>query len=197
MAPLEQADVADHQEAVESHHRFPAVSYRGSSWELSHLDAFALRVDPGLGFEVDVVVLFSCHCFTRSPAGDGQVEGESFPEDVFDNGRERRVLDTQRYELSRKLLPGLITELPTRTIRVARATPQNYVTLEAVDVSGAAVEYGVFFEVTKDARRKRRLLLHVQSAYALDTVNKRLRNAGKVSFEVLLRAAYEGRKIRG
>lgn len=55
----------------------------------------------------------------------------------------------------------------------------------------------MFFEVKRDSRRKKRILLHVQSAYLLDTLTDRKKKAGKVRFHVLLKAAYEGRKIKG
>jgi hypothetical protein len=57
--------------------------------------------------------------------------------------------------------------------------------------------YAVFFEVSKDHRRKKRMLLRVQSAYRLDTLSERLKKGGKVNFAQLLRATYAGRKIKG
>ncbi|MDN7468251.1 hypothetical protein QZM43_21190 [Burkholderia orbicola] len=57
--------------------------------------------------------------------------------------------------------------------------------------------YAVFFEVSKDRIRKRRLILRVQSAYMLDGgLNRRQREARKVALRTLLRASLEGRKIR-
>ncbi|WP_256097634.1 hypothetical protein [Burkholderia cenocepacia] len=55
----------------------------------------------------------------------------------------------------------------------------------------------MFFEVSKDRIRKRRLILRVQSAYMLDGgLNRRQREARKVALRTLLRASLEGRKIR-
>ena len=61
-----QTPVFEHADAIEPRHRFPEIIFRGETWDLRHLDAFALRIDPDLGFEVDVVMLFTCHCFTHS-----------------------------------------------------------------------------------------------------------------------------------
>lgn len=170
----------------------------GTPWQLSHLDAFAMRLDPGLGFDVDVVVLFSCHCFSKSFKRDGRPHSFMDEGEVFDNGRERRVLCPVRYEFSHRLLPRIVKELPTRTIQVAASERQNFVTFEEKKEDGTVVfRYGVFFEVNRDHRRKKRLLLHVQSAYVQDDLTKRQKKAGKVTFATLLRAAYTGRKIRG
>jgi hypothetical protein len=190
-------DIADHVQVVENHHRFSGVSYRGEPWDLSHLDAFAIRVDPGLGFEVDVVVLFSCHCFTESLKQGGRAPDTIAECEVFDDGRERRVLCPVRYEYSRKLLRPIIKELPTRTIQVASSQRQNFVTFEERRDDGTLVyRYGVFFEVVRDHRRKKRLLLRVQSAYLQEDLSNRQQGAGKVGFGTLLRAAYTGRQIK-
>lgn len=186
-----------HRDVVEEHHRFTDVQYKGEAWNLAHLDAFALRLDPGLGFEVDVVVLFSCHCFSQSLKRDGRSPSDIPADELFDNGRELRVLDEVRYRLSLEFLPRIVSELPHRQIQVAATERQNFVTFEECDEAGAAVfRYAVFFEIARDHRRKRRLLLHVQSAYALDGLTKRQKKAGKVSFSTLVRAAYARRKIR-
>lgn len=191
------AEMENHLEVVQSHHRFEGVYYRGEALDLQHLDAFALKVDPGLGVEIDVVILFSCHCFTVSFKRDGRGEALVPVDEVFDNGRERRVLCLKRYEHS-KILPRVIKELGARTIQVAATDRQNFVTFEVLDaLEGTKHRYAVYFEVTKDKRRKKRLILHVQSAYVPDQLTKRQEKAGKVSFTVLLRKAYLGEKIRG
>lgn len=189
--------MTDHQVVVEPHHRFSGVTYFGTPWDLAHLDAFALRLDPGLGYEVDVVVLFSCHCFTHSYKRDGRPLAQILPEERFDNGRESRVLSPSRYELSRRFLPQLIKDLPDRQVKFAGADPLNFVTLEEFDATGSlARRYAVFFEVSKDHRRRKRLLLHVQSAYEMTELTKRQEKAGKVRFTTLLKAAYERRKLK-
>mgnify|MGYP000913858725 CR=1 FL=1 len=97
-----------------------------------------------------------------------------------------------------KILPQAIKELGARTIQVAATDRQNFVTFDVLDeADGTKHRYAVYFEVTKDKRRKKRLLLHVQSAYVPDQLTKRQEKAGKVSFTVLLRKAYRGEKIRG
>ncbi|WP_118180833.1 hypothetical protein [Paraburkholderia phosphatilytica] len=179
-------------------HRFSGVVYRGIPWDLTHLDAFAFKTDLGLGSEISVLVLFSCHCFSHSFRRDGR-ERRFIPEsEIYDDGRERRVLSPERYALSRKLLRQIIIHLPSRRITIAGERGPNFVTLENTNHDGTTSLYAVFFEVEKDDARRRRLILRVQSAYVLDEgLTKRQAGARKVAFETLLRAAYLGKKIRG
>ena len=186
-----------HRDAVANHHRFENVQFGGMSLDMSHLEAFALRLDPELGFEVDVVVLFSCHCFTHSMADDLRTETEIPAAEIFDNGRERRVMDLERYHLSRRHLVSIVSGMHQRTIQVAGADAPNFMTFEFIDSDQAIRTYAVFFQVEKDNRRKKRLILRIQSAYILAELTQRQKKAGKVRFNVLLKAAYEGRRIRG
>jgi len=184
--------LSEHTDVIESRHRFPEVTFRGERWDLRHLDAFALRIDPDLGFEVDVVVLFTCHCFTHSIKKDDRAPLDIPPEEIYQDAIEQRVLFKERYDLSRRFLPTLTKELPRRTIRYAGDGRLNYFTAEATSLEVPGI-YAVFFEVERDKRRKRRLLLYVQSAYRLDRLSNRLAKAGKVRFATLLRKTYQGR----
>jgi hypothetical protein len=181
----------EHTDVIESRHRFSEVIFRGERWDLRHLDAFALRMDPELGFEVDVVVLFTCHCFTHSIKKDDRAPLEIPHEEIYQDTVERRVLCKERYDLSRRFLPALTKELSRRTIRYAGDGRLNYFTAEATRAEAPGI-YAVFFEVERDKRRKRRLLLRVQSAYKLERLSNRLAKAGKVRFTTLLRKTYEG-----
>ncbi len=73
------------------------------------------------------------------------------------------------------------TRLPT--VRLISAL--NYFTAEVTGTKTPGV-YAVFFEVLRDKRRKRRLLLYVQSAYRLERRTNRLAKGGKVRFATLL-----------
>ena len=185
-----QTSAFEHADAVGPRHRFPEITFRGDTWDLRHLDAFALRIDPDLGFDVDVVVLFTCHCFTHSITRDVRAPSEIPPDEMYENDVEKRVLSKERYDLSRRFLPELVKDLPRRTIRYAGDNRLNYFTAE-VTGSDATGVYAVFFEVQRDKRRKRRLLLYVQSAYRLDRLTNRLAKGGKVRFATLLRKTYQ------
>lgn len=179
-------------------HRFAAVTYGEVQWDLSHLDAFTFKADLGVGSDITVLVLFSCHCFSHSFRWDQRAR-HTIPEgEIYDDGREQRVLNPKRYALSRKYLRNIISQFPSRRITVADEKQPNFVTLENVNDDGTTSLYAVFFEVEKDRVRKRRLVLRIQSAYVLDNgLTKRQSKAGKVGFQTLLRATYTGKKIRG
>jgi hypothetical protein len=175
-----------------SHHVFSRVFFGFVEWELSHLNPFAFRAAIEDGLVVDVVVFFSCHCFTHSVDRD---ERDQIPlRELYSDGRERRVLNPQRYELSKRL-PGLIRTLGERRIRV-EADRDNYFLLEETREDGSVAHYAVFFEVEKDERRKKRIVLRVQSAYPVLELTRRQQKAGKINFHVLLRAVYQGRRVR-
>jgi hypothetical protein len=179
-------------------HRFPAVLYRGVTWDLSHLDAFAFKADLGIGVAVTVLVLFSCHCFSHSFHWDERPRGEIPQGEIYDDGREQRVLSPARYAMSRRYLRDIVVALRSRRITVADEKQPNFVTCESVNSDGSIAVYAVFFGVEKDSNRKRRLVLRVQSAYVLrDGLSRRQAKARKVAFDTLLRAAYLGKAIRG
>ena len=184
---------ADHSDVVSDRHRFGPTVYRGTPWDLSHLDAFALQVDIGGGLVVDLVVLFSCHCFSSSLENDPRGPSGIPQDEIFTGTHERRVLNEERYLLSQLHLRGLINTLHKRAIRLA---VDNYFTYDTVDHLGRAIEYAVFFTVEKDAKRAKRLLLRVQSAYPLEAVSRRLANGQKISFINLMKRTYEGRPLR-
>lgn len=183
-----------HNDVVGDRHRFASLRFRGETWTFAHLEPFAFRLDPGLGFEVDVVVLFSCHCFTSSFSRDGRHIDDIPDEERYQTDNEERVLSVERYELSKRFLPRLVQELNARHIRIVGT---NYLTFEILDGDHNLGTYVLFFEVEKDGRRKRRLVLRVQSGYKVQALSRRQDKAGKVRFHTLVKAAYLGNPIRG
>lgn len=186
--------IEEHKDALPPESRFGRVVYQGAEWDLAHLQPFAFRhaINPEL--TVDVVVFFSCHCFTHDMKKD---QRDDIPEEeIYDDGRELRVLNPERYELSRQQLPSLVEQLASRHIRVMAHGRPNFLTVEIIDRNGVQVPYTVFFEVTKDRSRRKRMILRVQSAHARQELTKRQAKARKVRLDVLLRAVYEGREIK-
>jgi hypothetical protein len=182
-------------ESVES---FGSLIFGKEEWDLSHLDSFAFQYELEPGLRVVVVVLFSCHCFTHGFERDTRAREEIPFDEIYDDGREQRVLCRERYDASKRLLRRLIVTLAGRHIIVANQRQQNFVTIETTDNLGRPAQYAVFFEVFKDKfRRGPRLTLRVQSAYVLDRpFSKRQSMAKKVTLRTILRAALEGRSIR-
>jgi hypothetical protein len=182
-----------HQDTVSDDHQFAEVAMGTEVWQFDHLAAFAMRVSldlpPGKPIDINVVVLFSNHCFTRG-LEPGEVVDEAH---IIMDGNEKRVLDKERYALSRQYLPGLIFDLHTRHIFVADPTRPNYVTFELPQAAVGAKpdRYAVFFEVKKDRVRRKRMLLRVQSAHILRNPTKRLLKADKMRIQVIMKRAYE------
>ncbi|HEY4351078.1 MAG TPA: hypothetical protein VGN31_07615 [Paraburkholderia sp.] len=184
-------------EPSEQTHRFGDISFRGVPWDLSHLDSFTFKIDLGLGTDTTVLVLFSCHCFTHSLRWDKRPQGLIPAREIYDDGKEQRVLDDQRYELSRRFLRDVVMTMPSRRIVLADDRQPNFVTVESVNTDGTRSLYAIFFEVRKDKSRKHRMVLRIQSAYLLDDgLTKRQTSARRIGFATLLRATYLGKKIR-
>jgi len=178
-------------------HRFPSVNYKGQSWDLSHLDSFAFGCEVTKGNKIEVVVLFSCHCFTHSFKWELRQRHQIPLNEIYNDGTEERVLSPTRYELSLLLLRGMATELPKRRICIANIEQLNYMTWQLHNADGTQSIYAVFFDAERDAKRKGRVILRIQSGYVLDKgLTKRQKEAQKVSFSVLIKAAFEGRKIK-
>lgn len=189
----ETAHIAQHEDVARGH-RFPNVVYRGETWDLSHLDPYAFRRELKPDLTVDVVVFFSCHCFTHAEKKDNR---PSVPaEEIFMEGHVRRVLNPERWRLSRELLPGLEGHLRSQSIRVLGAPHHNYAIFTVINAKGQTVNYSVFFEVIKDKNRRKRLLLRVQSAYVPDRLTRKQQGARKVNLDILLLRTYEGRDIK-
>lgn len=179
----------NHHDVVADHQRHPARVVAGELWEFDHLQPFVMPVTVNLNsndVELDVVVLFSNHCYTRKAE-----EGESLEDAmVVMDGKVKRILDRERYELSKKYMPTLAKELSNRTIRIASDVKQNFVTFELQGNDACdSRHYAMFFEVKRDRVRKRRLLLRVQSAYIIERPSARLLKAEKMRLHIILKQA--------
>src|SRR5690349_10154776 len=140
-------------EPPEHTHRFGDISFGGVRWDLSHLDSFAFKIDLGLGTDITVLVLFSCHCFTHSLRWDKRAQGLIPEREIYNDGKEQRVLDVQRYELSRRFLREVVMTMPSRRIVLADDRQPNFVTTESINTDGTTSLYAIFFEVRKDKSR--------------------------------------------
>jgi len=176
-----------HDDVVEDDHKHPSKEFDGVTWTFNHLQAFAMRLQvplDGIGpVDVDVVVLFTNHCYSREVA-DGENVNERH---IVMDGKTRRLMDSWRYELSLKYLPQLVHSLDKRRIKPSR---ENFVTIELEPSAPgeAPTNYAMFFDVIKDRKRKRRLLLRVKSAYVLERpLSKRELEEKPIRFHVLLK----------
>lgn len=188
---MQMTTIADHHDAVTDDHQHSPRSFGGETWTFDHLKAFVMKIlveqTPKNIVELDVVVLFSNHCFSREMKA-GEVVDKSL---IVMDGNIQRVLDQQRYKLSLKYLPQLAHDLEKRQIRIADESRPNFVTfeLEPTNAGEEPLHYAMFFEVKKDRLRKRRMILRVQSAYILENPSKRQLEAKKMRFHIILKRA--------
>jgi hypothetical protein len=188
---MQMTTMANHQDAVTDDHKHSPRSFGDETWTFDHLQAFVMKtpvqLTPKTIVELDVVVLFANHCFSREMKA-GELVDESL---IVMDGNIQRVLDPQRYRLSVKYLPQLVHDLEKRHIRIADESRPNFVTLElqSANAGEEPLHYAMFFEVKKDRSRKRRMLLRVQSAYVLENPSKRLLEAKKMRFHIILKRA--------
>jgi hypothetical protein len=168
--------------------KFPAFTHAGTVYDLSHLDPSVVQyVQPGTGEDAakvyNVNVIYTQHCFTRDiPHGDYDKAL------TCKDGREVRLFDVSRWELSKRL-PGIVRALTERPCR--HANENNFVTVEAITGDGDVVEYDIFFVASK-AMRPGFINLIIQSAY----IREQKQTGKRVSFLNILFSVVSGKKLR-
>jgi len=169
--------------------KFPPVRHAGTVYDLSHLDPSVVEYIQA-GTETvaakvyKVNVIYTQHCFTRDIPRSGAYDKTLEHMD----GKEIRLFDVDRWELSKRL-PEIVHALAERTCQHAKEN--NFVTIEAVTGGGEVVEYDVFFVASK-AMRPGFINLVIQSAYL-----KEQKQTGKrVSFLKILFSALNGKRLR-
>jgi len=158
--------------------------FQGVVYDLTHLHPkplvyrqAATAGKPGREYRVDV--LFSMHCFTR-----GIKAGEN-PDAalLYKDSRECRVFDFRRYALS-KHLPAIVEGLHQR--KCQHSGRGNFFVVEILTEEGKKVEYDIFFEASRSAK-KGVVNLYVQSAYVRDAEHAGNRPKQKpIGFTVIL-----------
>ena len=135
---------------------------------------------------VKVHVSFGLHTFTRD------INADDPPEDDYNDNREKRCFDYERYKHSHRL-PAIVREIPTcRKLYFSRTRSGliNYATFDTDD----GRTYAVFFDVMRyKTRGPNTVLLTIESAYELAEAKRDTRE-GRVSFNVLLGHALRGTK---
>jgi hypothetical protein len=169
--------------------KFPAFRHAGMVYDLSHLDPSVVQyIQPGTDTVAakvyNVNVIYTQHCFTRDIPRSGAYDQTLAHKD----GKEVRLFDVDRWELSKRL-PGIVRALTERTCRHAKEN--NFVTVEAVTEDGDVLEYDIFFVASK-AMRPGFINLIIQSAY----LREQKQMGKRVSFLTILFSALSGKKLR-
>ncbi|MDA8152614.1 MAG: hypothetical protein M0003_07840 [Acidithiobacillus sp.] len=118
----------------------------GNVYELDHLHPLLWEVTiPAKAQNAErvlkIVVSYSMHCFTRKPSTDEDVAADVW----YSDSREKRVFDSGRWALSKRL-PSIIADLERR--RCLHSGREEFITVDMVE-DGRKFEYAVFFTVTK------------------------------------------------
>lgn len=158
---------------------------------IDHLSPFTFTVKrPAsgnkIGWEKQIHVSFSWHCYTRTPDHDEQVY-------LLRNRHEVRCFCPERYLLSQRL-PDIIRSFEERVI--FQTGKGNYITVEVVDTHGVRHDYGVFFDIRKGQARDP-LKLYISSAYPFDAAQKRYQVARqKIKFRVIVYNIIHGKRTK-
>ncbi len=130
-------------------------------YDLSHLDAHWVEYlddrDENSQITYKFIVTYGFHCFTK------ESDNQSFVS-LYHAPKESRHFNIERYHLS-KYLPDIIEKLAEKTSLVVHAGYGNYATVRVLDSNNIEIEYYVVFKVF---REKKKLRLHVLSAYPKD-----------------------------
>ena len=161
--------------------RWRAFTVGDAVYDLSHLDAHWAEYqdtrDPVKVTTYRFIVTYGLHCFTKALPGMSDDDEQRL---MYIAPRESRPFNFERYELS-KQLPAIIRSLGRQETLVAHAGYGKYAIVKVVTADGREVDYLVPFMVFKE---RKKLRLHVQSAYPLDQQPGRVQ---KVNFFLIAR----------
>lgn len=140
--------------------------------------------DPG--WEKEIAVTFSWHCYTRTPEAGEQVY-------ILRDGNEQRCFCPTRHLLSQNL-PAIIRQLDQKAI--FQTGKGNFVTVQVIEPAGHTVDYGVFFTVNR-GRRGDPLKLRVSSAYPFFEQEKRYQvSRQRIRFNIIVYNTMQGKPIK-
>ncbi|AKL10061.1 MULTISPECIES: stationary phase growth adaptation protein [Enterobacteriaceae] len=159
----------------------------GETRDLSFLDAHEVtytHTAPGKPDKVyRFLVTYSCHCFCKDYEYQSDEDKAAL---MYHAVKESRPFCERRYQLARQHLRGIIETLGQR--KVIHAGYGSYATVEVQLANGETEHYFVAF---KAFREKKKLRLHISSAYPVEITSR-----GKsVSFFVIAHNLLTGKPL--
>ncbi|MEM9542247.1 MAG: heat-shock protein [Cyanobacteria bacterium P01_E01_bin.42] len=158
-------------------------------YDLSHLDAkwveYLDEKDRKNPKSYRFIVTYGLHCFTKEAKELSQEQSQLL---MYSGPKESRHFNLERYELS-KQLPSIIESLGKKETLICHAGNNNYAIIKILDSNDKEVNYFVPFVVF---REKKKLRLHVQSAYPLDEARGRVK---KVRFFTIANSLLYNKKL--
>lgn len=161
-------------------------SLDGISYSLSHLNAQRIDYqDSGRSMTYRFIVTYGLHCFTKDLK---ELSAEQTQRLMYHGPRESRSFNFERYELS-KHLPAIIESLGSKKTLVCHAGYGKFAAVRILGDDGREINYFVPFVAF---REKKKLRLHVQSAYPKPEGIGRVR---KVNFFAIAHNLLQNRKL--
>lgn len=143
--------------------------FKGKTYDLSHLDAHISEYINNRKDQAPApapviykyIVTYSFHCFAKEVPNLSKEESDSL---VYKTRKENRHFNFERYELS-KHLPSIINSLGNQSTTCFHAGHNRYANYKIDDGKGNIINYFVVF---KSFREKKKLRLHIESAYPVN-----------------------------
>lgn len=164
-------------------------SFNSQTYDLSHLNAHVVEYldfrNPSKQKSYRFIVTYGSHCFTEDLEKLSREEAQML---MYQAPKENRPFNFERYELS-KQLPDIIKSLGEKSTLVFHGGYGKFATIKVIDSNGDEIDYFVPFAVF---REKKKLRLHVQSAYPK---YERMGKVKKVGFFVIANNLLGGRAL--
>lgn len=146
---------------------FKPKKYNGQLYKFEHLNKFVLTVflNASHTLSIDVIVEFSCHCFTED--FDHTIHGEGHK---YIHRGELRAFDLLRYECSLQL-PNIVSNIADGMVYLSDKK-YTYTARINIDSSFGLKTYSIFFNLRQDRELKDTLYMKIVSAYLKPSVAK-------------------------
>ena len=172
---------------VEETTSWKSFVYKGQVYNLSHLDAHHAEYTDQEKKTYKYIVTYGFHCFTKEVLGLSEEESNLL---LFKTRKEARHFNFERYELS-KHLPKIISSLGNSSTHCWHAGHNRFVRYEIKDDMGNTINYFIVFT---SFREKKRLRLHIESAYPVMPEEKD--KLKKVNFFVIAYNTLHGKSTK-
>lgn len=161
--------------------------YKGQIYNLSHLDAHLAEYTDQNEKTYKYIVTYSFHCFTKEDPDVSEEESDLL---LYKTRKENRHFNFERYQLS-MLLPKIILSLGDSSTTCFHAGYSRFVRYEISDDIGNTINYFIVF---KSFKEKKRLRLHIESAYPASPEEKG--KLKKVNFFVIAHNTLLGKSTK-
>jgi len=165
----------------------PFTDAEGNTWDLSFLDAheviYTHRCEGKADKVYKFIVSYSFHCFCKDYPEQSEEEKRAL---MYHSPKESCPFCKNRYGLAQRYLKDMILSLDRQ--RIIHAGYGSYAVIEALNDEGERCYYHVPF---KAFRERKKLRIHVTSAYAVDAKP----GGGKVGFFVIASKLLAGKPL--